>query len=117
MGNDNTHPAPSERLEAYYTATPTSEIDTKGNEMLFALSGLFTCFLDIVKIYRKSILKKKTSSKSSIPFRAPFDQLIIITSYLVNGLSFFPVVSEGNSIVTVLKFVLCNPLVNLIPSL
>ena len=55
MGNDNTHPAPSERLEAYYTGRPTSEIDTKGNEMLFALSGLFTCFLDIVEIYRKSI--------------------------------------------------------------
>ena len=55
MGNDNTHPAPSERLEAYYTARPTSEIDTKGNEMLFALSDLFTWFLDIVEIYRKSI--------------------------------------------------------------
>ena len=54
MGNDNTHPAPSEPLEAYYNGRPTSEYDTKVNEM-FALSGLFTCFLDIVEIYRKSI--------------------------------------------------------------
>ena len=62
MGNDNTHPAPSERLETYYTVRPTSEIDTKGNEMLLALSGLFTCFLDIVEIYTKCIKKKKTTS-------------------------------------------------------
>ena len=55
MGNDNTHPAPSERLETYYTVRPTSEIHTKGNKMLLALSGLFTCFLDIVEIYTKCI--------------------------------------------------------------
>ena len=59
MGNDNTHPAPSERLETYYTVRPTSEIHTKGNKMLLALSGLFTCFLDIVEIYTKCIKKKK----------------------------------------------------------
>ena len=35
MGNDNTHPAPSERLEAYYTERRTSEIDTKGKEICF----------------------------------------------------------------------------------
>ena len=43
MGNDNTHPAPSERLEAYYTGRCTLKIDTKGNDNLFPLSGLFTC--------------------------------------------------------------------------
>ena len=56
MGNDNTHPAPSERLEAYYTGRRTSEIDTKGKDNLFPLSGLFTCFVGIVRI---SIKKRK----------------------------------------------------------
>ena len=88
------------------------------NEILLPLSRLFTCLVDVVGIYIKiNKEKNKTKQKASIPFRARFDESLIITSYLVNGLSLFPVVLEGNSIVTVLQFVLCNPLVDLIPSL
>ena len=81
--------------------------------------GFVYRLVDVVGIYIKINKedKEKKHDKSSIPFRARFDELLFITSYLVNGLSLVPVVLEGNSIVTVLQFVLCNPLVDLIPSL
>ena len=63
MGNYNTYPAPSERLEAYYTGRRTSKIDTKGNKMLFSLSRFLTCLVDVVGIYIK-INKEKKQNKT-----------------------------------------------------
>ena len=76
MGNYNTYPAPSERLEAYYTGRRTSEIDTKGNKMFFSLSRLLACLVDVVGIYIKiNKEKNKTNQKASISFTARFDEL------------------------------------------
>ena len=53
MGNDNTHPAPSERLEAYYTGRRTSEIDTnkRQGQVVSTVGFVYLfCFVDIVRI-------------------------------------------------------------------